>query len=121
MLWSHLGNFGDQKGQKLNIFLKSGCKVGAGCGSACLPFGVSTGAGVPGSLCYFADVSNIGQNTAECSAFCLLFRLALGAMLANMALFRFFRGFLEGFMGFVWVCVVLVLCVACGAFVRVWS
>ena len=43
---SYLGNFGDRKGQNTKIFLKCGCKVGAGCGSACLPFGVSSGAGV---------------------------------------------------------------------------
>ena len=30
---------------------------------------------------------------------------ALGASLVNVALFRVFRAFLEGFMGFVWVCV----------------
>ena len=34
----------------------------------------------------------------------------------NMALFRILRGFLEGFMGFVWVCIVLVLCVDCVGF-----
>ena len=54
-------------------------------------------------------------------AFYPLSCLALVALLANMALFRFLRGFLGGFMGFVWVCVGLVVCVACGAFVRVWS
>ena len=32
-----------------------------------------------------------------------------------------FKAFLEGFMGFVWVCVACVLCAACVAFVRVWS
>ena len=54
-------------------------------------------------------------------SFCPFLCLALGALLANMALFRVFRGF-SGFLGcFVWVCVVLVVCVACGAFVRVWS
>ena len=52
-------------------------------------------------------------------SFCPLSRFALGALLANMALFRVFKAFLEGFGVFVWVCVVLVLCVACGAFVRV--
>ena len=46
---------------------------------------------------------------------------SLGALLANMALFRVFKAFLAGFGRFVWVCVVLVRCVACGAFVRVWS
>ena len=33
-----------------------------------------------------------------------------------MPLFRVLRAFLAGFMGFVWVCVVLVLCVACVGF-----
>ena len=46
---------------------------------------------------------------------------ACGAFPLNMALFRVLRAFLEGFMGFVWVCVGLVVCVACGVFVRVWS
>ena len=52
-------------------------------------------------------------------SFCPLSRFVLGASLANMALFSVLRGFLARFVGFVWVCVVLVLCVACGAFVRV--
>ena len=52
-------------------------------------------------------------------SFCPLSRSSLVALLANMPLFRVFRGFLEGFGAFVWVCVVLVLCVACGAFVCV--
>ena len=54
-------------------------------------------------------------------SFCPLSRFVFGALLANMALFRVLRAFLGGFVVFVWVCVVLVLCVACGAFVRVWS
>ena len=49
------------------------------------------------------------------------YRFALGALLVNMALFRVFRGFLEGFILFVWVCAGWVVCVACVAFVRVWS
>ena len=43
----------------------------------------------------------------------------LVVLLANMALFRVLRAFLEGFMVGVWVCVGLVVCVDCGAFVRV--
>ena len=74
-----------------------------------------------GSLCYFADVSKIGQDTAGCSAFCPLSRFALGALALNMALFRVFRAFLAWFVVVVWVCVACVLCVACVAFVRVWS
>ena len=49
-------------------------------------------------------------------AFCPLSCLALGGLCLNMALFRVFRAFLARFMGFVWVCVVWVLCVDCGAF-----
>ena len=52
-------------------------------------------------------------------AFCPLPCFALGGMLANMALFAILRGFLGGFMCFVWVCMSCVLCVACGAFVCV--
>ena len=37
------------------------------------------------------------------------------------AFVRVLRAFLAGFGRFVWVCVVLVRCVACVAFVRVWS
>ena len=48
-----------------------------------------------------------------------LSRFVLGALLANMALFRVLMAFLEGLGRFVWVCVALVLCVACGAFVCV--
>ena len=54
-------------------------------------------------------------------SFCLSYCFVLGALYLNMPLFRVLRAFLEGFGRFVWVCVVLVLCVACGAFVRVWS
>ena len=72
-----------------------------------------------GSLCYFADVSKIGQDTAGCSAFCPLFCFVLGALSLNVVLFRVFKGFLARFVGFVWVCLVLVLRVACGAFVCV--
>ena len=46
---------------------------------------------------------------------------ALGVLYLNMPLFRVLRGFLEGFPRWMWVCVVRVLCVACGAFVCVWS
>ena len=82
---------------------------------------MSAGVSVQGDFCYFADVSKIGQYTARCSAFCPLRCFALGAFLLNMALFRVFKAFLEGFMGFVWVCLSCVLFVACVAFVRVWS
>ena len=51
----------------------------------------------------------------------LLSCFAVGALPLKYALFRVFRAFLARLMGFVWVCVGLVLFVACGAFVRVWS
>ena len=49
-----------------------------------------------GNSCYFADVSKIGQDTAECSAFCPLYRFVLGALSLNMALFRVLRRFWRG-------------------------
>ena len=119
MLWCFLGIFGDKKGRNLNIFLKVGCRLRRFRRLCLAVFIVSTGGRCAGSLCYFADVSKIGQDTAGCSAFCPLYRFALGALLANMALFRVLRAFLAGFGRFVWVCVACVLCVACGAFVRV--
>ena len=63
----------------------------------CLPSGVPTGCRWSGNSCYFADVSKIGQDPAGCSAFCPLSRFALGALLANMALFCVLRAFSEGF------------------------
>ena len=96
------------------MWVQSGCRFGA----FCLPFGVSSGAGLPAS-----GPAGVGSGplVRVFPAFCPLYCFALGALLANMALFRVLRAFLGGFMGFVWVCVVLALCVDCGAFVRVWS
>ena len=50
---------------------------------------------------------------------CPLCCFACGVLLADMALFGFLLGFSAGFGVVVWVCVVLVLCVDCGAFVCV--
>ena len=52
-------------------------------------------------------------------AFCPLYCSSLGVLLANMALFRVLKGFLAWFGVGMWVCIALVICVACGAFVRV--
>ena len=82
---------------------------------------MSAWVGMSGSWGYFADVRKIGQYITRCSAFYSPCRSALGALIANMVLFRVFRGFLGGFMGFVYICMACVLCVACVAFVRVWS
>ena len=46
---------------------------------------------------------------------------ALGALPLKYAFIRILRAFLEGFPCRMWVCIAWVLCVACGAFVRVWS
>lgn len=92
---SYPREIGDNKRQKPNIFLKCGCKVGAGCGSACLPFGVSTGGRWSRNSCYFADVSKNGQNPS----FRPFAASAFPAIPAKYALFRILRGFLEGFYG----------------------
>ena len=54
-------------------------------------------------------------------AFCPLYYIVLVVSLANMALFRVLRGFLEGFGVRMCVCMGLGFFVACVAFVRVWS
>ena len=48
-------------------------------------------------------------------SFCPLSRFALVALPLKYAFIRVLGGFLGGFGVLVWVCVVLVLCVACGA------
>lgn len=100
MPWCFLGNFGDNKRQNLNIFLECGRKVGAGCGSACLPFIVSTGVGVSGSLCYFADVSKIGQDTAGCSAFLPALSLCLWCAVLEYGSISHFKGVFSAVWGF---------------------
>lgn len=102
MLWCFLGIFGDRNRQKPNIFLKCGCKVGAGCGSACLPFCVSSGGRWSGSLCYFADVSNIGQDTARCPAFLSALPLCACRVACKYGSISRFWGVFSGFYG---VCV----------------
>lgn len=59
--------------RNLNIFLKCGCKVGAGCGSACLPFGVSTGPRIQ-------DLSGIQDMPEVCSAPLVVRSLLLSAL-----------------------------------------
>ena len=115
--WCFLGILGDNKVQKPNIFLKRGCKVGAGCGSACLPFGVSTGC----MWCMLRGASGVLRCVFRpfVPAFCLLCCIPFPALPFKYALFRILRRFSEGFGAFVWVCVAWALCVACVAFVRV--
>ena len=93
--------------------------------AVCLPFIVSASAGLQASG---PEECRLWSSGGVCSsfcavflAFCLPYRLVSGWSLANMALFRILRAFLAWFGAVVWVCVVLVLCVACVVFVRVWS
>ena len=121
MLLSHLGKIGDNEGQKPNIFLKCGVKW---CSIWVRFLAVLSCPLVP--ACRLSRDSGPAGRLAlvlwSCvPLFCPLSRFVLGALSLNVALFRVFRGFLEGFMGFVWVCLACVLFVACVAFVRVWS
>ena len=91
---------------------------GAGCaGSLACPLV----AGVPALWGFRTCQMLLWSSGRVFPSFCPLSRFGFGALALNMVLFRVFRGFLAGFGRFVWVCVVLVLCVACVAFVRVWS
>lgn len=86
----------------------------------CLPFGVSTGCRVAGP---FEASGPAGcrrwSSGGVFPAFWSLSYFMLVVLLANVAQFRVLRAFLEGFRVVVWVCIALVLCVACVAFVRV--
>lgn len=105
------------KGQNTNIFLKYGAGSGAN-GAGCEGFGclllLVTGAG--GRGCFLMPCLR-----GVFPAFWLLSRFAFDALGLNMPLFRNFRGFLAGFGFGMWVCIACVLCVDCGAFVRVYS
>ena len=67
--------------------------MGAGCGSACLPFGVSIGGRWSGNFRYFADVSKNVLMLRLFGVFPAFPCFALGAFPLNMALFRVLRGF----------------------------
>ena len=105
--------------QKPNIFLKCGCRVCRFCRLCLAVFIVSTCAGAP-ALCGSGPAGCCSGPLVVCStAFCPLCCSSLAALSANMALSRVLKAFLGGFVGLVWVCVVLALCVVCGAFVCV--
>ena len=81
----------------------------------------SLGAGVQ-DLSRLQDLKNAGCGPLVVfPAFCPLYCFTCGALCLNMALFSVLRAFLARFGVFVGVCVACVLCVACGAFVRVCS
>ena len=72
-------------------------------------------AGGRGCSCYFANISKIGQNPLLLVAFllCVWWDACKYAFISQ------FRGVLTGFVVLVWVCIALMLCVDCGAFVFV--
>ena len=107
--------FGDKKGQKPKIFLKCGEGERLEIWSIDRLLACPLGAGVKRSLAILLTLAKMYRVPSFCPLYCS----ALGASALNMALFRVLRAFLEGFMGFVWVCLACVLFVACGAFVRV--
>ena len=106
-LWSFLStprNFGDNKRQKPNIFLKVGRKTAGDVQTLRLPSSCPLGAGLQ-DFEGFRTWRRLALVIWSCvPAFCRLYCVSLGALLANMALFRVLRGFLEGFMCFVCVC-----------------
>ena len=98
--------------------------------------GAGGGAGGAGCACLLACPLGAGGQAFEASGpaggwlwssgrvfrpFCPLCRFAFGGLVVNMALFRVLRAFIWVYRLFVWVCSSWVLCVACMAFVRVWS
>ena len=69
---------------------------------------------------HWAQICGASDGLSWCvPCLCPFAAFALVGLLANMPLFGVFRAFLARFGVVVWVCVVWVLCVACGAFVRV--
>lgn len=120
-LWCFLGILGDNNGQNLNIFLKSRKEGRVSRWSAACLLACPLGAGGQG----FEASGPAGcwrwSSGGVFRPFCPLSRFACGALLANMALFRILGRFLAGFSCSVWVCLAWVLCVACVAFVCVYS
>ena len=118
VFWCFLGILGDNKGQNLNIFLKvrEGERLERWSVACLLACPLVAGGRGSGPACCLALV------LWSCvPSFCPLSRSSLGALSLNVALFRILRAFLARFGAFVWVCIGSVLCVDCGAFVRVWS
>ena len=93
MLLSNLGDFGDNKRQKPNIFLKRGRKVGAGCGSACLPFSVSTGAGLHALHTILLTLAKMNRMPPDAQPFIRLSALCLVRWLEIWFYFAFLERF----------------------------
>ena len=95
VLWCFLGKIGDQKGQNTNIFLKYG--AGVSC-RVLLWWWCPLVAYVPDSGPAGPVIGRLWSSCGVFHAFCPLVCFACGALRLNMALFRVLRGFLEGFM-----------------------
>ena len=110
-----LGIFGDQRGQNLNIFLKSREENGQKSGRlAC--FHRVHWLQVVGLFGVSGPAKRLALVLWSCvPSFCPLSRFVFGVSRANMVLFRVLRAFLARFGVVVWVCVACVLCVACVA------
>ena len=106
-----------RRGKNKNLFYFRGFR-GLLSSSFVVAVVVSTGAGLQASG---PEGGWLWSSGRVFPAFCPACCFVLVVLLANMALFRILRGFLEGFGVVVCVCIACVLCVACGAFVCVWS
>ena len=116
VLWCFLGNLGDLKGQKQRIVLLLGFSWC--CFHPllwwrwwCPPVAGGQGSGPAGCWRW--------SSGGALPAFCPLCCFACGAMPLKYAFIRILGRFLAGFYCSVWVCIALVLCVACRAFVCV--
>ena len=112
LILSYLGKIGYRNSQNTNIFLKCGCRWWGWCSSR---GGVSS--------CPLVQVCRL---FVACPllwwcvpSFRPLSCFAPDVLGLNMPLFAILRGFLAGFPCWMWVCIASMLCVACGAFVRV--
>ena len=122
MLWCFLGIFGDKRGRNLNIFFNCGAGVGWSCAPLVVVFHrVHWSRGVPAFEDSGPAIGWLWSSGGVSHAFCPLPCFACGALHLNMALFRVLKAFLAGFGVRICVCMGLGFCVACGAFVRVWS
>ena len=105
MLWCFLGNFGDKKGRNLNIFFNCGAGVGWSCAPLVVVFHrVHWSIGRQAFDASGPAIGRLWSSGGVFHAFCPLSCFACGALHLNMALFRILRGFLEGFMVRMYIC-----------------
>ena len=102
---SNLGIFGDKKGRNLNIFFNCGAGVGWSCAPLVVVFhGVHWSRGVQAFEASGPTGGWLVSSGGALPAFCPLYCIVLVVSLANMALFRVLKAFLEGFMVRMYVC-----------------